>query len=60
MLGCARKIKRKNKSLLKYSTAKGSTLEGCRRTVTLPIKLNFTTIKDCLQHKVNISTLISS
>ena len=36
-----KKIK-KNAIWLKYFVVKGSTLEACRRTVTLPIEANFT------------------
>ena len=45
MLECAKKMKKnlKNDCQLKYFAVKGSTLEACRRTVTLPIQPNFTT-----------------
>ena len=33
----------KNETLLKYFAVKGSTLKGCRRTMTIPIDPNFVT-----------------
>ena len=33
----------KNETWLKYFAVKGSILDACKRTVTLPIKANFTT-----------------
>ena len=57
MLGVCKESKEleleKNEILLKYFAVKGSTLKGCRRTVTLRIKLIFMTrilhnIKVCI------------
>ena len=44
----------KNDWRLKYLEVKRSTLKGCRRTVTLPIKPNFTTR---IVHNLNILVL---
>ena len=38
-----KELEEKNHCQLKYFTVKGSIMEACRRTVTLPIDLNFTT-----------------
>ena len=44
---------------LRCFAVQGLTLKSCRRTVMLPIKLNFTSYMDCSQHK-GISTLTIS
>ena len=43
MLGVSKNKGLEKQLQLKYFEVKGSTLKGCRRTVTLPIELNFTT-----------------
>ena len=45
--------KQKSDCQLKYFAAKGSILEACRKTVVLPIDLNFTT-----QIRQNIKVLV--
>ena len=59
MQGCAKKIKKeleKNDCPSKYFVVNGSTLEGCRRTVTIHIQVIY---MNCLHHKGN-STVLSS
>ena len=43
MLGGCKENKEKNDCQLKYFAVKGSNLEACRRTVTQPIVMIFTT-----------------
>ena len=43
MLGVCKENKEKNDFQLKYFVVKGSTLEACRRIVTLPIAMIFAT-----------------
>ena len=46
--------KEKSDCQLKYFAVKGSTLEACRRTVMLPVELNFTTR---IRHNIKVLVL---